>query len=461
MKKFFVLALVVALAPSAFGGEIYDLDVSAANNNATPPNGFPENMQYSQVNDSARELMAVQARFVQALGGLTTTGGGNAYVLTISQAMSSLDSGMLFIFKADKTNTGASTLRINALTPAALRDNVGDTLAAGDISAGALYLVQYDGSVFRLIGQESVSSISDKGAGSFASLTNPNTFTNIMELSGTAPQIRFTETGTTADNGRWSVVADGERYSLRAYDDSYSGSTEAIRIDRTGTAIDGVQINAATLDVSGALTLGTDLALADGGTGASTASSARTNLGVAIGSDVQAYDADLSAIAALAKTSGNLIIGNGSTWVSEPGPQTKIKAVNTGRGSTTMLSDPHLAGYTLETGAMYTVEGYLEVSNVVSTELDAVWSFSNAPQGSSWAVSGAEDGDIYTSDGDAMNTEITIDMLNNGASMRLHVSGYVQANASTGGTATLQWAPQAAQNITLHKGSWIRFTKVP
>lgn len=52
----------------------------------------------------------------------------------------------------------------------------------------------------------------------------------------------------------------------------------------------------------------------DGGTGAITASAARTNLGLAIGTDVQAYDADLAALAALA--SNGMIARTGAGTVS-------------------------------------------------------------------------------------------------------------------------------------------------
>jgi hypothetical protein len=88
------------------------------------------------------------------------TAGGTADALTLDITDGTLDynpaayvTGQRFTFKAASDNTGSATLNVNSLGSKTIKKNAGaDDLAGGDIVAGGIYTVVYDGTVFQLSG---------------------------------------------------------------------------------------------------------------------------------------------------------------------------------------------------------------------------------------------------------------------------------------------------------------------
>lgn len=134
-----------------------------------------------------------------------SSAGSDTYVITLSPVPISYYAGQIYRFKADVANTGAATLNVNSLGAKSILRPDSSALQDGDIAAGQIVSVAYDGTNFLLsspisnVGNKIYIGVTD------VSVINTNVETSLLSVSipggtlGTANAIRVRANITRLD----------------------------------------------------------------------------------------------------------------------------------------------------------------------------------------------------------------------------------------------------------------------
>jgi hypothetical protein len=141
----------------------------------------------------------------------TTTGSANAYVLTLSPAITAYAAGQSFEILASFGNTGAATLNVSGLGTKAITKDGTTALASGDIVSGAIYRVTYDGTQFQLT---TVATPFDLDLGGTLDVTGATTLDSTLDVAGATDFAGVITGGQTDYN-----VQTGTTYTLTASDE--------------------------------------------------------------------------------------------------------------------------------------------------------------------------------------------------------------------------------------------------
>lgn len=88
--------------------------------------------------------------YVLHTGYVATTGTANTYIATLNPALSAYVEGVSLRLKINVTNTGPSTLKVNGLGAKPIKKADGTDINVGQLKAGGIYEVVYNGTNFQL-----------------------------------------------------------------------------------------------------------------------------------------------------------------------------------------------------------------------------------------------------------------------------------------------------------------------
>lgn len=142
------------------------------------------------------------------------TGLANTYTITLNPAPTSYKEGMAVAIKINTTNTGASTININGLGAKSVRKANGNNVSAGNLKAGSIYSMRYNGTNFILQGSDSAGNATP------GDVLSGKTFSNDADtdLVGTIPS----RTGHVTAQG---LSRSGTTLRFRPQPGYYEGTT--------------------------------------------------------------------------------------------------------------------------------------------------------------------------------------------------------------------------------------------
>ena len=188
--------------------DVQNWSTTASSNNSASPDGWPESMAPSGINNSARENMAAIRRlYGDWAGSLTSGGSGNAYTLSPNRTIAAYAAGVGFTFLANHANTGAATLNVSSLGAKDIRDRNGTALTGSEIASGGVVEVVYDNSAgyFRAVNLVANSASSNPSAS--------ETVQGIVELATAAETLTGSSTSLALTPGGFagnkSIAANG------------------------------------------------------------------------------------------------------------------------------------------------------------------------------------------------------------------------------------------------------------